>query len=95
MCREEIAAAVNDFGNRWCKREYVEPSALKRWKLGIFKIIDQRIEFILKIISSSHPSPLTLEVVGAPQMTLQQYLSTLPCGPLPSGNLQTPFPSIP
>ena len=24
-------------------------------------------------------SPLTLEVVGAPQMTLQQYLSTLPC----------------
>ena len=26
---------------------------------------------------------------GAPQMTLQQYLSTLPCLPLPSGNLQT------
>ena len=25
--REEIAAALNDFGNRWCKREYVEPSA--------------------------------------------------------------------
>ena len=44
---------------------------------------------------SSHLSPLTLEVVGAPQMTLQQYLSILPCLPLPSGNLQTPFPSIP
>ena len=44
---------------------------------------------------SSHLSPLTSEVVGAPQMTLQQYLSTLPCLPLPSGNLQTPFPSIP
>ena len=43
---------------------------------------------------SSHLSPLTLEVVGAPQMTLQQYLSILPCLPLPSGNLQTPFPSI-
>ena len=28
-------------------------------------------------------------------MTLQQYLSILPCLPLPSGNLQTPFPSIP
>ena len=42
-----------------------------------------------------HLSPLTLEVVGAPQMTLQQYLSILPCLPLPSGNLQTPFPSIP
>ena len=39
---------------------------------------------------SSHLSPLTLEVVGAPQMTLQQYLSILPCLPLPSGNLQTP-----
>ena len=37
---------------------------------------------------------LTLEVVEAPQMTLQQYLSILPCLPLPSGNLQTPFPSI-
>ena len=43
---------------------------------------------------SSHLSPLTLEVVGASQMTFQQYLSTLPCLPLPLGNLQTPFPSI-
>ena len=23
-CKEEIAAALNKFGNRWCKREYVE-----------------------------------------------------------------------
>ena len=44
---------------------------------------------------SSHLSPLTSEVVGAPQMMLQQYLSTLPCLPLPLGNLQTPFLSIP
>ena len=44
---------------------------------------------------SSHLSLLTLEVIGAPQMTLQQYLSILPCLLLPSGNLQTPFPSIP
>ena len=44
---------------------------------------------------SSHLSPLTLEVVSAPQMMLKQYLSILPCLPLPSGNLQTPFPSIP
>ena len=44
---------------------------------------------------SSHLSPLTSEVVGAPQMTLQQYPSALPCLPLPSGNLQTPFLSIP
>ena len=44
---------------------------------------------------TSHLSPLTSEVVGAPQMTLQQYLSILPCLPLPSGNLQTPFQFIP
>ena len=35
--------------------------------------------------------PLTSAVVVAPQMTLQQYLSTFPCLPLPSGNLQTTF----
>ena len=28
-CREEIASALDDFGNRWCKRQYVEPNALK------------------------------------------------------------------
>ena len=38
-CREEIASALNDFGNRWCKREYVEPDALKEWKVSIFKIV--------------------------------------------------------
>ena len=48
-----------------------------------------------RVLLSSHLSPLTLEVVGAPQMTLQQYLSILPCLLLPSGNLQIPFPSIP
>ena len=59
-------------------------------------------EFALDIIPSddsshliSHLSPLTLEVVGAPQMTFQQYISILPCLPLPSGNLQTTFPSTP
>ena len=31
-CREEIASAFNDFGNRWCKREGVEDNALKEWK---------------------------------------------------------------
>ena len=33
------------------------------------------------VFISSHLSALTLEVVGAPQMTLQQYLSILPCLP--------------
>ena len=26
-------------------REYVEPDALKEWKVNIFKIVDQRIKF--------------------------------------------------
>ena len=30
-CRLEIAASLNDFSNRWCKRENVEPDALKEW----------------------------------------------------------------
>ena len=28
-CHWEIAASLNDFSNRWCKRENVEPDALK------------------------------------------------------------------
>ena len=47
-CREEIASALNDFGNRWCRREYVEPDALKERKVSIFKIVDQRIKFYSK-----------------------------------------------
>ena len=39
-CLREIAASSNDFSNRWCKRENVEPDALKEWKINIFKIID-------------------------------------------------------
>ena len=39
-CRREIAASLNDFSNRWCKQENVEPDALKEWKINIFKIID-------------------------------------------------------
>ena len=35
-CRREIAASLNDFGNRWCKRENVEPDALKEWLINIF-----------------------------------------------------------
>ena len=44
--------------------------------------------WVFKGGSLSHLSPLTSEVVGAPQMTLQQYISTLLCLPLPPGNLQ-------
>ena len=29
-CRREIATSLNDFSNRWCKRENVEPDALEK-----------------------------------------------------------------
>ena len=44
-CREKIASSLNEYCNRWCKREHVEGDALKDWKLNIFKIIDRRISF--------------------------------------------------
>ena len=44
-CREEIASALNDFGNRCCKRESVECNALKEWKQSIFNIVGKRIKF--------------------------------------------------
>ena len=44
-CCEEIAGALQEFCNRWCKREHVESNALNSWKLNIFKIIDDRISF--------------------------------------------------
>ena len=56
-CREEIASALNDFGNRWCKREYVEPDALKEWKVSIFKIVDQRIKFYSQNTNPLPPKP--------------------------------------
>ena len=56
-CREEIASASNDFGNRWCKREYVEPNALKEWKVNIFKIVDQRIKLYSQNTNLLPPKP--------------------------------------
>ena len=44
-CRRGMNASLNDFNNRWCKRENVEPDALKEWNINIFKIIDTRISF--------------------------------------------------
>ena len=50
-CRKEIASAlfiINDFGNRWCKRESVECIALNEWKISISNIVvDKRIKFHL------------------------------------------------
>ena len=35
-CCREIDASLNDFSNRWCKGENVEPDILKEWKINIF-----------------------------------------------------------
>ena len=42
---------------RWCKREYVEPDALKEWKVSIFKIVDQRIKFYSQNTNLLPPKP--------------------------------------
>ena len=54
---EEIASALNVFGNRWCKRECVESNALKEWKVSIFKIVDQRIQFYTQNTNLLPPKP--------------------------------------
>ena len=52
-CWEEI----NDFGNRWCKRESVECNALKEYKLSIFNIVDKRIKFYSHNTNLLPPKP--------------------------------------
>ena len=42
-CREKIAGSLNEFCNRWCKREHVECDDLKDLKFNILKIIDRLI----------------------------------------------------
>ena len=56
-CREEIAAALNKFGNRWCKREYVEHKSLKEWKLSILKLVNKRISFYSQNTNALPPKP--------------------------------------
>ena len=56
-CREEIASALNDFGNRWYKREGVEDNALKEWKRYIFTIVDRRIKLYSQNTNLLPPKP--------------------------------------
>ena len=44
-CRRDFDASLNDFSNRWFRRENIEPDALKEWKINIFKTIDIHISF--------------------------------------------------
>ena len=50
-------ASLNDFSNRWCKRENVEPDALKEYKINILKIYDTSISFYSRNIHLLPPKP--------------------------------------
>ena len=60
----EIAASLNDFSNRWCKPENVEPDALMEWKINIFKIIDTRISFYSRYTHLLPPKPLLFVILN-------------------------------
>ena len=55
--RREIAVSLNDFSKRWCKRENVEPDALKVWKINICKIIETHISFYARNTHILPPKP--------------------------------------
>ena len=59
-CHREITASLNDLSNRWCKRENVEPDALKEWKINIFKIVDTRFQIYY---CSTHFTPLNINLL--------------------------------
>ena len=56
-CCEEIAGALQELCNCWCKQEHVESNALNSWKLNIFKIIDGRISFYCNDVEIRPPKP--------------------------------------
>ena len=56
-CLEEIAGALQEFCNRWCKREHVESNALNSCKLNIFIITDGRISFYCNNLDLLPPKP--------------------------------------
>ena len=55
-CRREIAASLNDFSNRWCKRANVEPDALKNGRLTFLKLLILIFHFTL-VIHIFYPPP--------------------------------------
>ena len=54
---EEIAGSLQEFCNRWCKREHVDFNALNTWKMNTFKIIDSRISFYCNNADLLPPKP--------------------------------------
>ena len=58
-CRREIAASLNDFSNRWCKRENVEHDALRERKLKLLIIVISLYFRNIHIYTPPPPSPRT------------------------------------
>ena len=58
-CRREVAASLNDFSNRRCKRENVELDALKEWKITFLKLLILVFHFTL-VIHIFYPLNLNL-----------------------------------
>ena len=56
-CRQEFAGSLQEFYNRWCKREHVESNALNTLKINIFKIIDSKISFYCNNLDLLPPKP--------------------------------------
>ena len=56
QCRREIPAYLNDFSNRWYKRENVEPDALKEWKITTLKLLILVFNFTL-VLNILTPNP--------------------------------------
>ena len=48
---------MNNFGNRWYKREGVEDGALKSWERSIFSIVDKRLKFYSQNTNLLPPKP--------------------------------------
>ena len=48
-CHEEIAGALQEFCNCWCKREHVESIALNSWNYIFLKLLMVEFHFIAKI----------------------------------------------
>ena len=57
-----FAASLKDFCNRRCKREYVEPDALKEWKINILTLLILIIYFtlVIQIFYPGNLNPLFL-----------------------------------
>lgn len=56
-CRAEIAQAIEQFSDRWCRREKAEQNALSNWKKQVFRIIEIRIKFYKNNPSLLPPRP--------------------------------------